>query len=164
VSKTLLFLGLASGLAVMARPVGAGSLPADVLMGSPRGVRNNNPGNIEYSPVNEWQGQTGTDGRYSIFSSPFYGIRALARLIFNYRTIYGLRSVAGIVSRWAPAFENDTQAYIAAVSSSIGVEPYSAVPDGKVVELVAAIIHHENGQQPYSGRLIRRAVRAAGNE
>ena len=34
---------------------------------SARGIRNNNPGNLEYSKTNPWVGQTGDDGRFAKF-------------------------------------------------------------------------------------------------
>ncbi|HFX8036006.1 TPA: hypothetical protein ACIF5E_004931, partial [Escherichia coli] len=42
-----------------------------------RGIRNNNPGNLEYSKTNPWVGQTGDDGRFAKFETPEHGIRAL---------------------------------------------------------------------------------------
>ena len=45
-------------------------------------LRNNNPGNIEVSS-DQWQGATGTDGVYVVFSSPAWGFRALFKNIYN---------------------------------------------------------------------------------
>ncbi|WP_409260545.1 hypothetical protein [Pseudomonas putida] len=56
-------------------------------MSKPRDVRNNNPGNIDFNPRNDWQGQIGKepDGRFAIFDTPESGIRALGKLLINYR-------------------------------------------------------------------------------
>ncbi|BDM23053.1 hypothetical protein KMS_R28100 [Pseudomonas sp. LRP2-20] len=37
-------------------------------MSKPRDVRNNNPGNIDFNPRNDWQGQIGKepDGRFAM--------------------------------------------------------------------------------------------------
>ena len=47
----------------------------------PRGIRNNNPGNIRKSNV-KWQGLAAeqTDGAFYQFTRPEYGIRALCRV------------------------------------------------------------------------------------
>ncbi len=65
-----------------------------------RGIRNNNPGNIDYNPRNDWQGQLGyeqgvTKPRFARFDSPENGIRALAKLLINYRGKDGMPGVGG---------------------------------------------------------------------
>ena len=91
-----------------------------------RGYRNRNPGNIEHQPANRWQGLAdppiepppagGGAPRFARFVSHEYGIRALAMLLTTYQDRHGLRTIRGIVARWAPGRENDTEAYIAAVA------------------------------------------------
>ena len=114
-----------------------------------RGFRNNNPGNIEYNPANNWVGQTGSDGRYAIFSKMRFGIRAIGKLLDTYHNRHGLNTIRGIVSRWAPHNENDTAAYIESVAqyTGFGVDDplYFGSADDKAL-LVNAIIRHENGQ------------------
>lgn len=131
----------------------------------PRGIRNNNPGNIRKS-ADAWQGLAPqqTDSAFFQFTSPLYGIRALAKVLKNYRDLYGLYTVRGIVNRWAPPKENNTSAYVNAVANAMGVSPDAPLTwdRGALRELVAAIIHHENGQQPYSADLIDKALTAAG--
>lgn len=131
----------------------------------PRGIRNNNPGNIEYNARNNWRGQLPHDvkveSRFARFDTPYNGIRALARLLLNYRKLHGLRTVEGLISRWAPSNENDTRAYARAVATQMGVsiqQPLYLDQD-TLERLVIAVIHHENGQQPYSTDLIAEAVR-----
>lgn len=120
-------------------------------MGTPRGIRNNNPGNLRKSGE-KWQGEVdGSDPAFKTFSTPAYGIRAIAKLLLNYEARYGLNTVSGLINRWAPPNENDTSAYAKFVSSRVGVDPFATL---SVVDhlpaLVAAIIEQENGQQPYS--------------
>ena len=45
-------------------------------------LRNNNPGNIQKSSET-WQGSSGYDGVYVVFSSPMWGFRALYKDIYN---------------------------------------------------------------------------------
>lgn len=66
-------------------------------MSTPRGIRNNNPGNIDFNSRNNWQGQLGveTGGRFAIFDTPENGIRALGKLLINYRGKDGMPGVGG---------------------------------------------------------------------
>lgn len=99
------------GLAPAAPAAGAVARPAT----GPRGIRNHNPGNIT-AGILPWNGQAGTDGRYIIFESPLYGLRAIYRLLSNYRSLYGINTIQKIANRWAPGPENDPVAYAANVS------------------------------------------------
>ncbi|MEQ1977397.1 hypothetical protein ABLA76_16585, partial [Xenorhabdus sp. SGI240] len=79
-----------------------------------RGIRNNNPGNIDYIPANKWQGQIGIEtgvknSRFCLFESPEYGIRALMKLLTNYHK-GGHNSVSKMINRYAPNSENNTSA------------------------------------------------------
>ena len=106
----------------------------------PRGIRNNNPLNIRLSK-DKWQGQINgkgnIDGNSSLssegaggeavfcqFSSMEYGWRAaFVVLCRTYYGKYGLKTIRGIVSRWAPPKENNTEAYIRHVSDYTGIGP-----------------------------------------
>ncbi len=129
----------------------------------PRGIRNNNPLNIEFQPSNQWDGQTGTDGRFSIFNTPYFGIRAAARLLKNYAANYNIKTVREIIARWAPAVENNVEAYVNSVVKRSGLFPDMRLVEGEYADLIAAMIYHENGQQPYELALIKEAT-AAGFE
>lgn len=121
--------------------------------GQPRGIRNNNPGNIEYSVVNQWQGQIGSDGRFSKFSSPVYGIRALFKILRTYISIHGLTTTAAIATRWAPAPENDPAAYASAVSQFSGIpanQQISPQDPAAMIALARGIIGIENGGLSWS--------------
>lgn len=129
-----------------------------------RGIRNNNPGNLEYSKTNPWVGQTGDDGRFAKFETPEHGIRALGRNLMSYQR-QGIDTVSGIINRWAPPTDkNDTMSYIKAVCEQLGVsadEPLDASNPDTLKALCAAIIHHENGSQPYSDQQLTDGVSAA---
>ncbi|EKK2003336.1 hypothetical protein PMA14_004773, partial [Escherichia coli] len=129
-----------------------------------RGIRNNNPGNLEYSKTNPWVGQTGDDGRFAKFETPEHGIRALGRNLMSYQR-QGIDTVSEIINRWAPPTDkNDTMSYIKAVCEQLGVsadEPLDASNPDTLKALCAAIIHHENGSQPYSDQQLTAGVSAA---
>ena len=102
----------------------------------PRGIRNNNPLNIRLSK-DKWQGQTNAnvndnDNNSSLkgesdfcqFYTMEYGWRAaFVILCRTYYGKYGLKTIRDIVSRWAPAKENNTEAYIRHVSDYTGIAP-----------------------------------------
>lgn len=119
------------------------------LSDAPRGIRNNNPLNIERT-ADAWEGMAGDDGRFVVFSAPFYGLRAAARILKNYAIKYQINTISGIVSRWAPENENDTANYINFVSHKAGVSPDAPLDDDSYPEVIAAMIHMENGENPYS--------------
>lgn len=141
----------------------------------PRGIRNNNPGNVELTG-DKWQGllpaSQQTDGRFAQFSTPAWGIRALARTLITYQDKYNLRTIPKIINRWAPPVENNSNAYIGAVVSSTGISG-STLLDlhsyNNLRPIVEAIIHHENGNGPlatantwYGEDVIDEALRLAG--
>ncbi|EGE2237686.1 hypothetical protein DL744_00870 [Shigella dysenteriae] len=129
-----------------------------------RGIRNNNPGNLEYSKSNPWVGQNGDDGRFAKFETPEHGIRALGRNLMSYQR-QGIDTVNEIINRWAPPTDNnDTAAYIKAVCDQLGVsadEPLDSSNPDTLKALCAAIIQHENGSQPYSDQQLTSGVSAA---
>lgn len=136
---------------------------------APRGIRNNNPGNIEHTPANAWQGldTPPSDGRFARFTGPEWGIRAIARVLISYQDRHGIRTIRGFINRWAPPSENNTKVYVDQVAKRVGVEPDSMVNVHEyevAFPLVEAIIRHENGQQPYSKDVIDHGLRLAGVE
>lgn len=130
----------------------------------PRGLRNNNPGNIRHQDANDWQGMTGQDSSgFVIFSEPKWGIRAIGKVIDSYqrRGIWMLRDV---IETWAPPGDNnDTDSYLSHVMQLTGWQA-AHVPqrtEGDYVALVKAIVLHENGRQPYSDQYIADALALA---
>ncbi|WP_442876627.1 hypothetical protein [Enterobacter cloacae complex sp. RIVM_C039474] len=132
--------------------------------GDARGIRNNNPGNLEFSKTNPWVGQTGDDGRFAKFETPEHGIRALGRNLLSYQR-QGIDTVSDIINRWAPPSDNNnTDAYIKAVCAQLGVtpdQPLDASNPDTLKALCASIIQHENGSQPYSDQQLSTGVSAA---
>lgn len=114
----------------------------------PRGFRNNNPLNIEYNEANDWVGQTGVEslGRFATFSHKKYGIRAGAKLISRYMGTYGLRTVNGIIGKWAPSHENDTNHYAATVAARMGVSPDETIYVDDINDLIYQMVKFECGE------------------
>ena len=135
---------------------------------APRGIRNNNPGNIRKSK-DLWQGlaERQTDAAFFVFKTPTYGIRALARVLIAYQDKYGLNTIDGIINRWAPPVENNTLAYVRSVAKFTGFSANKALNMHRfehLKPLVEAIICHENGVQPYSAADITKGLLLAGVE
>ena len=129
----------------------------------PRGIINNNPGNIRHGA--NWQGlnQNGRDidSAFCVFESPVLGIRALAKVLINYKKIHGLNTVRQIVSRYAPPNENQTAAYIQSVAKQLEVYPDTKIDieeRGVLTVFIKAVIRIENGIQPYSDETIQKGI------
>lgn len=127
-------------------------------------ISTHNPGNIEAGAP--WQGldDPPSDGRFARFKSPTWGIRAIARTLITYQDVHGLRTVAGIINRWAPPTENDTESYIKHVESKVGADEIDVHRYETMRPLVETIILHENGVQPYSDAQIDKGLLMAGIE
>ncbi len=114
----------------------------------PRGIRNNNPGNIRRTNT-QWRGirEIQSDNAFVQFNSPEYGHRAMARVLRSYER-RGLVTVRDIISTYAPATENKTEAYIDFVAKRLGVSPDAQLDlDVIMFDLIKAITVFENGQQ-----------------
>ncbi len=134
----------------------------------PRGIRNNNPGNIRRS-ADPWQGlaENQSDIEFFTFKNPVYGIRAIARLLISYQDKYKLRTIRQIISRWAPPKENNTESYIQSVASRTRFHPDQPLDMhayNHLRPLVEAIVIHENRQQPYTDAQIIKGLVLAGVE
>lgn len=121
----------------------------------PRGYRNNNPLNIRYNKFNTWKGKvipnTDKNNSFEQFISMPYGYRAALYLLRKYIKSYGCDTLTKIISKWAPANENDTAAYIKHVSEMTGIAPSQYVsPTNKdqMCKLAYAMSIVENGNTP----------------
>ncbi len=157
-------LGDAPGLIgrAVTSPAGAiGVIPQAVtdfarIFSTPRGLRNNNPGNLKFA------GQPGAIGKdaqgFAIFGTPAEGVAAMRRQLGLYRS-RGLDTISSILSTWAPASAgNDTAAYIAAVSQAmhVGAQKRLNLSDPAVMSrLMRAMIYDENGQDPFGAGAMR---------
>jgi len=133
----------------------------------PLSWRNNNPGNIEYNRVNDWQGQIGPGegGRFIRFRTRQHGWRALARLLMTYSERHQLRTVRKIIGRWAPPGENPTEGYVQRVARDLGVGPDDLirVQDWQTMRALCwAIAMHEGGNWPWPEDELDEGLRMAG--
>lgn len=145
--------------------VGAGVLVAVVVFGrkriapgwftlsyagsdaQPRGIRNNNPGNIIVTSQNDWEGaiphDINTDGKFEQFKTYAYGVRAMIVLIQNYMSKYRLNTLESIVYRWNAGNPN----YVKYVAEKSGIAPTAKITANKetIKKLVQGIADFENG-------------------
>ncbi|EOW6871429.1 hypothetical protein ACOZ2G_003863 [Cronobacter sakazakii] len=147
-------------------------------MNTPRGIRNNNPGNLDRG--SPWQGLVNnpSEPRFCTFKDPVWGIRALAVTLITYhdkrraKDGSSIDTISEVIERWAPPNENDTAAYIREVAKAVGVTPDMVIDlhDYDTLRpLVEAIIRHENGRGPlktlnswYASEVIEEGLRRAG--
>ena len=116
---------------------------------TPRGLRNNNPGNIRITK-DKWKGlrPVQEDKEFFQFTEMKWGYRALIRTLQNYHRLHGCRTIADYINRWAPEHENNTSGYISRVCREMQV-PTTYVPDVEdkitMCAFAAAISQVENG-------------------
>lgn len=150
-----------------------------------RGVRNNNPGNIRHAKGTKWQGASPEkpDKEFVTFISAEMGVRALVRTLLTYFKQHKLRTVRGIINRWAPPigdrngsapggqYRQNTPAYIDAVCRALKPSLGRTVSADEVLDidsyavmrpLVVAIIAHENAGYAYPAGVIDEGLRLAG--
>ena len=116
----------------------------------PRGLRNNNPGNLRISNIN-WKGKISnnqnTDKAFEQFSTIHYGIRAMITDVANDITIKKLNTLTKLINSYAPPTENDTINYINFVSKQTNLQPNQTInvtPD-IISKIVKSKILIENG-------------------
>jgi hypothetical protein len=90
----------------------------------PRGVRNNNPGNLQQTTI-PWQGKipNPTDSRFEQFREYVWGVRAKIRDITGDISRKGQNTIRKLITAYAPAFENNTASYITNLSNRMGMSP-----------------------------------------
>ncbi len=135
-----------------------GQIPYSPASKNTPGFRNHNPGNLKAAP-----NSTGKRGKFSTFASDDDGLSAMARQLMLYGD-RGNNTPGGILHTYAPRTENKTQQYIDDVSARTG---YSArqrldLHSPEVLKtLMAAMIQHEQGSQPYTEEQLKNAIRSA---
>ena len=128
----------------------------------PRGLRNNNVGNIIKTKL-DWLGKVphsyNTDKRFEQFIELKYGIRALYRDIIN-DVKKGQNTIYKLISSYAPPHENNTIAYISSVSKTTGIAPHTKITNldkNTLIALAKSITHIENfgGQNSKYASLVK---------
>lgn len=116
----------------------------------PRGIRNNNPGNLILTSI-KWQGKIenskNTDGKFEQFTSVEYGIRAMLKDIIN-DVKKGKNTITKLISEYAPPSENNTANYINFLANSLGISPNQVLSNLNstfLKQIARTIIKIENG-------------------
>lgn len=116
-----------------------------------RGLRNNNPGNLEKSK-SPWQGKVphsqNTDGRFEQFESIEMGLRAL---MINARTLInrGKNTIEKLIYTWAPPSKNNSKNYADYVAKQMGIakdKVFEKLDKDFFIRLAKAITAVENGE------------------
>ena len=115
----------------------------------PNNMNRHNPFNIRRNDANNWLGKAKLDDNFETFTEVEYGIRAGFVLLRNYYTKYGLNTIEGIVNRFAPPVENDTDNYINVVCKLTGYNKDQILDlydKDTLLKLTAAMIYMEQGK------------------
>ena len=147
----LVLLVSQSGLATSSGGGSVATLSYLGRAGLPKGMRNNNPGNIRLSN-NAWQGKIppsqNTDGAFEQFQTYAYGIRAMIKNLLSYYNS-GLNTLQSIIYKWAPpADANDSAAYVNFVAMRTGLYPTQSLDlrnETTMRKVVMAMSEMENG-------------------
>lgn len=127
-----------------------------------RGLRNNNPLNIE-DTGDDWTGldtprnDSGPGTPKLRFTDPVYGFRAAAHIVRNYVGVDGVpATVNGIIRRWSAT---DQDAYVQHVAGDLGVDPDATLDlSSQLAPMFASMTSQENGFNPYSLDTITQGV------
>lgn len=127
--------------------------------GKPRGLRNNNPGNIEYGSFAIKHGAIGSDGRFAVFPNLATGQAALTALLSGSGYLGGGKdTIAKILNKYAPGSENNTSAYIAAVTKQTGFGANQRLSSSDIPRVAAAIGVHEEGKGAYQAAMAAASI------
>lgn len=132
--------------------------------GDARGIRNNNPGNLNYVGQRGATRENG-EGRFAKWKTAREGLQALANQL-RLDGSRGLDSLRSLINKYAPPGENNTEAYIQFLSGFMGIDPnerFDVQTDPAALSmLMRGIIQHENGYNPYSRDQIDEAIGSSG--
>ncbi len=110
-----------------------------------RGLRNKNPGNLKFASIG-WQGETGSDGTFSIFDTAINGLRAAGITALNIGARHpDLHSFGNV---WAPVKDGNSSTYGDDLATWIGVganDPFPYSDPTMLAFLLHAITIRENG-------------------
>ncbi len=114
-----------------------------------RGLRNCNPGNIRQSKT-RYKGEKphSTDSAFKQFETLEWGYRAIFMLLHTYRVRGYGDTIAKMISRYAPPFENNTEVYISRVCQQTGIDRdqrLNTLNSVQMIPIVSAISAVENG-------------------
>ena len=131
------------------------------LPNAPRGVRNNNPGNLIYTKI-KWNGKVpkeqNKDRRFEMFIAPEYGVRAMIKDL-KHDIEKGKSTVPALIEEYAPRFENNTDAYVNTVCQALRVSKTAKLlPTKNTLRLlVLSIAKVETGGNYVTAELFEKA-------
>lgn len=121
----------------------------DGYKSAPRGIRNNNPGNLNYAGQAGATMEGGEGGRFAVFESMQHGVAALYKQLQLYFK-RGINTLSSIVKTYAPASDNNNvDAYISALTKATGKGANEVLDSGDtatIARLMKGIVDHENGK------------------
>ncbi|MDK9964246.1 hypothetical protein P0243_21435 [Enterobacter cloacae] len=121
----------------------------DGYKSAPRGIRNNNPGNLNYVGQAGATLESGEGGRFAVFESMQHGVAALYKQLQLYFK-RGINTLSSIVKTYAPASDNNNvDAYISALTKATGKGANEVLDSGDtatIARLMKGIVDHENGK------------------
>lgn len=121
----------------------------DGYKSAPRGIRNNNPGNLNYAGQAGATMEGGEGGRFAVFESMQHGVAALYKQLQLYFK-RGINTLSSIVKTYAPASDNNNvEAYISALTKATGKGANEVLDSGDtatIAKLMKGIVDHENGK------------------
>lgn len=132
--------------------------------GTTRAERNNNPGNLNYAGQTGAVLEDGSNARFAKFGSTAEGVSALAKQLQRYGE-RGLDTVSKIINKYAPSSENNTQAYIDALSKRLGVsgdQKLDLNDSSTLTGLIKGIARHEAGSDYLSDSDLMTGLSMAG--
>lgn len=125
----------------------------DHIMGNaPLSVRNHNPGNLRIP---------GSTTGFQQFQNDDQGIAALSRQLQLYEQRDHLTTIRGILNKYSPGNENNTEALIANASKRTGFGPDQQLDPksmDQLVKLVVAITKQENGSSNFTENGVRLVI------
>lgn len=132
--------------------------------GRTRAERNNNPGNLNFAGQAGATLEEGSNARFAKFGSTAEGVSALAKQLQRYGE-RGLDTVSKIINKYAPSSENNTQAYIDALSKRLGVsgdQRLDMSDSTTLTGLIKGIAQHEAGSDYLSDSDVMTGLSMAG--
>jgi hypothetical protein len=124
-----------SGVDAMGNPLPVTNRTAAATGQMPAPLRNNNPGALM------------PGGRLAQYPDMQTGLQQMDANLASYGK-QGVNTLSGVISKWAPPNENNTQAYIQDVSQRLGIKPDQPIDLSNPAQrqaLSTAIMLHENG-------------------
>lgn len=138
------------------------------------GTKNNNPFDLRYDPKIPWMGlaQPPQDEHgYCMFveyankmNRAFWGLRAGFRDLYTKWGVDKLRTIEDLVAKFAPANENNVEAYIKVVCEETGWakdEPLDLSTPANLKRLGKGFLRDEQGQIAYNDSQLDAAITSA---